>query len=248
PKVMYALAKSGFSQSYTYFTWRTTKRELTEYLTDLTSAEVAEFFRPCFWPTTPDIFPEHLHHGGRGAFVSRLVLAATLSSNYGIYGPSYELMESEPRPGSEELARNEKYQLRAWNLDDPRSLRHVVARLNRVRRGAPALQENRSLRFHRTDNEMVLCYSKRSADGKSVVLVVVNLDPRHEHSAWLDLDLDALGVEAGAAYQVHDLLGDERFFWSGARSYVEIDPERLPAYVFAVHRSLRSENQFEYFL
>jgi starch synthase (maltosyl-transferring) len=248
PKLMYALAKAGFAQSYTYFTWRTTKDEIREYLTELTRTDVAEFFRPNFWPTTPDIFPEHLHHAGRAAFVTRAVLAGTLSSSYGIYGPSYELMEHQPRTGAEELAQNEKYQLRDWDLEREDSLRHMLARLNRARQKAPALHDNRSLHFHRTDNERILCYSKRSADGSSTVLVVVNLDPRHKHGAWLDLDLAALGIAEGASFQVHDLLGDERALWNGARSYVELDPNVLPANVFAVRRSVRTENQFEYFL
>jgi starch synthase (maltosyl-transferring) len=163
PKLMYALAKAGFSQSYTYFTWRTTSTELTTYFEELTRTDAIEFFRPNLWPTTPDIFPEHLVYGGRAAFVLRVVLAGTLASSYGIYGPSYELMEHVPRQGPgpgqmiEELADNEKYQLRTWDLDREDSLRHVIARLNRIRRANPALHENRSLRFHPTDNELVLC-------------------------------------------------------------------------------------------
>jgi starch synthase (maltosyl-transferring) len=243
---MYALAKAGFSQSYTYFTWRTTRRELELYLDELTHTEVAEFLRPNLWPTTPDIFPEHLQHGGRAAFVARAVLAGTLSSTYGIYGPSYELMERVPRAGAEELARNEKYELRAWELDRPDSLRHLLARLNRVRRAHPALHGNRSLHFHRSDNELVLAYSKRA--GSDVVLTVVNLDPHHSHRAWLALDLDALGVGPDEAFQVHDLLGDARFQWRGPRAYVELDPGVMPAYVLELRRFARSENQFEYYL
>ena len=246
PKLMYALAKSGFSQSYTYFTWRTTKWELETYLRELASSPVADFFRPNLWPTTPDIFPEHLVHGGRAAFVQRLVLAATLGANYGIYGPSYELMESEPRPGVEELARNEKYQLRAWDLSRGDSLRPVLARINRIRRSLPALADMRSLRFHPTDNDLVLAYSKRRGD--SVALVVVNLDPYHAHRAWIDLDLDALGVPHDRTFQVHDLLSGARFSWRGARNFVELVPDQMPAHVFEVRRFARSENQFEYYL
>ncbi|MGH8310082.1 MAG: alpha-1,4-glucan--maltose-1-phosphate maltosyltransferase, partial [Steroidobacteraceae bacterium] len=141
PKLMYALTKGGFSQSYTYFTWRTTKHDIEQYCTEIAKAPVADFFRPNFWPTTPDIFPENLVHGGRAAFIARVIMAGTLSSNYGIYGPTYELMEAEPRPGVEELAKNEKYQLRAWNLDEPNSLRPVIARLNRIRKSHPALHD-----------------------------------------------------------------------------------------------------------
>jgi starch synthase (maltosyl-transferring) len=247
PKLMYALAKAGFSQSYTYFTWRTTKAELAAYATELACTPIAEFFRPNFWPTTPDIFPEHLVHGGRAAFVARLVLAGTLAASYGIYGPSFELGEHEPRPGAEELARNEKYQIRSWDLDRPGSLRHVIARLNRIRRSHPALHGNRTLRFHTTDNDLVICYSKHTADLRDIVLVVVNLDPHHTHRAWLTLDLAALGI-TGSAFQVHDLLGDAHYTWRDARNFVELDPDHSPAHVFEIKRFVRSENQFEYFL
>ena len=246
PKLMYALAKSGFSQSYTYFAWRTTKWELETYLTELASAPVADFFRPSFWPTTPDIFPEHLVHGGRAIFIQRAVLAATLAASWGIYGPSYELMENVQRPGVEELAHNEKYQVRSWELAKPDSLRHVIARLNRIRRDVPALRDLRSLRFHRTDNELVLCYSKRRGD--SLALVVVNLDPHHTHRAWLELDLAALGIATDHTFQVHDLLSGARFSWRGPHNFVELVPDEMPAHIFEVRRFARSENQFEYFL
>ena len=246
PKLTYALAKAGFSQSYTYFTWRTTKPELENYLEQLTQTELVEIFRPNFWPTTPDIFPEHLAHGGRAAFIARLVLAGTLSSNYGIYGPSYELMEAVPRAGTEELANNEKYTLRAWDLDRPDSLRHVIARFNQIRRAHPALHGNRSLRFHKTDNDLVIAYSKRTAD--DTVLVVVNLDPHHKHGTWIELALDELGLTADQAFQVHDLLGGARYTWRGPRSYVELVPQQMPAQIFEIRPFVRSENQFEYFL
>jgi starch synthase (maltosyl-transferring) len=248
PKLMYALAKAGFSQSYTYFTWRTTKAELEAYGIELARTDVTEFFRPNFWPTTPDIFPEHLVHGGRAAFVSRLVLAGTLAANYGIYGPSYELCESAPRPGAEELANNEKYQVRTWDLDRDGSLRHVIARLNRIRRAHPALHGNRSLRFHATDNEFVMCYSKHTPDRTDIVLIVVNLDPHHVHRAYLTLDLAALGIAGDEGFQAHDLLSDAHFTWRGARNFVELVPDHSPAHIFEVKRFVRSENQFEYYL
>jgi starch synthase (maltosyl-transferring) len=246
PTLMGALAKLGFSQSYTYFTWRTTKAELEQYAGSLAHGESAEYLRPCFWPTTPDIFPEHLVHGGRPAFVQRFVLAATLAASYGIYGPSYELGEHEPRPGVEELARNEKYQIRTWDLGRADSLRHVIARINQIRRAHPALQQNATLAFHRTDNDLVLAYSKRA--GRDVILVVVNLDPHHVHRAWLQLDLAALGIEADHTYQVHDLLGGGRYAWRGPRNFIELDPEQAPAHIFAIHAFVRSEQHFEYFL
>jgi starch synthase (maltosyl-transferring) len=246
PKLMYALAKCGFTQSYTYFTWRHTKKEFVRFMQELTQPPVADFYRPNFWPTTPDILPEHLQYGGRPAFVQRLVLAATLSSNYGIYGPAFELMEHLARPGSEEYAENEKYQLRAWNLDREGSLRDIVALVNRVRREHPALEDN-LIAFHRTENDQLLAYSKRSRDGTDVVLVVVNLDVNHTQSGFVDLDLLALGITSDEPFQVHDLLAEERYRWQGTRAYVRIDPHVLPASIFAIRRRLRSERDFDYF-
>ncbi|MEZ4297179.1 MAG: alpha-1,4-glucan--maltose-1-phosphate maltosyltransferase [Polyangiaceae bacterium] len=248
PKLMLSLAQAGFSQSYTYFTWRTTGAELTAYLTDLMRPEVANVFRPNFWPTTPDIFPEHLQHATRAAFTIRLILAATLSPSYGIYGPSYELMEKVPRHDAEELKDNEKYQIRKWNLDHPDSLRHVIAQVNRIRKANPAIKSFGSLRFHKTDNDLVLCYSRSSEDEKNLLLVVVNLDPRHTHSAWIDLDLEALGIAPDRPIQAHDLLGGDRYSWLGSRAYVELSPQLMPAHIFSIRRFVRTENMFEYFL
>ena len=246
PKLMYALAKGGFSQSYTYFTWRNTKQEFEAYLRELTRPPVSEFYRPNFWPNTPDILPEHLQHGGKPMFLLRLVLAATLSSNYGIYGPPFELMEHVARPGAEEYVDNEKFQLRSWNLDDPSSLRDVIALINRVRRENKALQQTNDITFHRTDNDALMAYSKRAED--NVVLVVANMDPRYRHAGWIDLDLDALGVRSGESFQVHDVLSDSRHHWSSSHVYVELDPALFPASIFVVRRKVRSERDFEYFL
>lgn len=246
PKMMYALGKSGFSQSYTYFTWRVTKHDIQAYLDELIKPPVADFYRPNFWPTTPDIFPEHLVHGGRAAFIGRFILASTLGASYGIYGPSYELMEQEPRPGVEELAKNEKYQIRTWDLANPDSLRPIIARVNQIRKSNPALADMRSLRFHKTDNDLVIAYSKQVGD--STILVAVNLDPHHTHRAWIDLDLAALGLTDDRTFQVHDLLSGARFSWRGRRNFVELVPEQMPAHIFELRKFARSENQFEYFL
>lgn len=232
PKLMYALAKLGFTQSYTYFTWRNTAWELREYMTELTQSRVSEYFRPNFWPNTPDILPEHLQHGGRPMFASRVILAGTLCSNYGIYGPAYELMEHVARPGSEEYIDNEKYEIKDWNLDDPESLRPLIERLNRVRRENPALHGNASLHFHPTDNEMLLCYSKHDASKENVILTVVNLDPDWTQGGFVTLDLEVLGIDPHASYQVHDLLGEERYLWTGAHNFVQLDPQILPAHIF----------------
>ena len=247
PKLMYALAKGGFTQSYTYFTWRHTKAEFTAYMNELTRPPVSDFYRPNFWPNTPDILPEHLQFGGRPMFVQRLVLAATLSSSYGIYGPAFELMEHVARPGAEEYIDNEKFELKTWNVDREDSLRHVITRINRIRRENPALQDNARLIFHPTDNDQLLCFSK--SDGQdNVVIVVVNLDNHHRHSGWIDLDLAALGIAPDERFQVHDELGEARYQWTGPRNYVELDPSIMPAHVFRVRRKIRTEHDFEYFL
>jgi starch synthase (maltosyl-transferring) len=249
PKVMYQLAKLGFSQSYTYFAWRNTKWEITEYMRQLTRGEAAEFFRPNFWPNTPDILTEALQHGGRPVFMSRLALAATLSSSYGIYGPAYELLVSAARhEGSEEYLDSEKYEIRHWDLRPAEAFRDYVARLNRIRRENEALQSNHGLEFHTVDNEELVAYSKASRDGGNVVLVVVNLDPHHTQSGWLELPLDRLGIEADRPYQMHELLTGARYLWHGPRNFVQIDPHHVPAHVFRLRRKVRTERDFDYFL
>ena len=232
PKLMYALAKVGFTQSYTYFTWRNQSWELRDYMHELVHTPVAEFFRPNFWPNTPDILPQHLQHGGRPAFIGRLVLAATLSANYGIYGPAFELMDHVARPGSEEYLDNEKYQLRAWKLDDPRSLRALVRRINRIRRQNPALQRNEGFSVHASDNPALFAYSKRSSG--NTVLVVVNLDWHQRQGGHLTLDLAALGLSGDATFRVHDLIGDGEYDWHGSRNYVDLDPHVIPVHVFRI--------------
>jgi starch synthase (maltosyl-transferring) len=249
PKVMYRLAKLGFSQSYTYFTWRNTKAELTQYFTDLNRGELSDFFRPNLWPNTPDILTEYLQYGGLPAFQTRLVLAATLGANYGIYGPAFELCEHEARePGSEEYLNSEKYEIKQRDLDRPDSLRNLIARINRIRRTHAALQSNESLFFHDVDNDELLCYSKTTADFNDVILVVVNLDPQHVQSGWVDLRLDRVGIHPEIPYQVHDLLTEARYLWHGPRNYVELNPAVVPAHVFLVRRRLRTERQFDYYM
>jgi starch synthase (maltosyl-transferring) len=249
PKVMYRLSRLGFTQSYTYFAWRNTRPELTEYFTELTQTDVREHYRPHLWTNTPDILTEYLQLGGRPAFIARLVLAATLGAGYGIYGPAFELCEHRPREhGSEEYLDSEKYELKQWPLDRPDSLRQIIARVNQIRRDHPALHGDRSLRFHGVDNDQLICYSKGTDDLASVVLVVVNLDPHHPQAGWTALDLGALGVAPEQPYQVHDLLTDARFIWHGARNYVELDPGKIPAHIFRVRRRVRTEQQFEYYL
>ena len=248
PKVMYRLAKIGFTQSYTYFTWRNTKPELIAYLTELTQTGVKEYFRPNFWPNTPDILPEYLQYGGRPAFMIRLVLAATLSSSYGIYGPPFEVCLHEAIAGKEEYLNSEKYEIRHWIWDKPGSLRDFIARVNRIRKENPALQTQWSLRFYEVDNESLLFYAKMSEDLSDIILVVVNLDPFHTQSGWVKVPIEAWGLEAHQPYLVHDLLSDDKYIWQGERNYVELNPQVLPAGIFRVRKRLRRETDFDYFL
>jgi starch synthase (maltosyl-transferring) len=249
PKVMYQLAKLGFTQSYTYFAWRNTKWELAEYFTELTQTEVREYFRPNLWPNTPDILTEYLQMGGRPAFMVRLVLAATLGASYGIYGPAFELYENRPKePGSEEYLDSEKYEIKNWDITSPGSLADFIGRVNRIRRENPALQGNWGLLFHPTDNDQLICYSKQTEDLSNIIVVVVNLDPHHKHSGWVELPLQTLEIDSRQPFHVHDLLSDERYLWHGNRNYVELDPRVVPAHIFRLRRRIRTEHDFDYFM
>jgi starch synthase (maltosyl-transferring) len=249
PRVMHRLAKIGFTQSYTYFAWRNTKWEITRYFEELSKHASREYFRPNLWPNTPDILTEYLQFGGRAAFMTRALLAATLGASYGIYGPAFELMEDEPRePGSEEYLDSEKYQVRQWDLGRPDSLKPFLATLNRIRRDNPALHGDWSLRFLEIDNEQLIAYSKATPDLSNVIVVVANLDPHNAHEGWLELPLEALGLDPGAAYRMHDLLGGGNFLWRGARNFVRLDPAGAVAHVFRVRRHVRTERDFDYYL
>jgi len=233
PRMMYRLAKLGFTQSYTYFAWRNTKWELTRYMEELAHGEVREYFRPNFWPNTPDILTEALQSGKRPTYMARLVLAATLSSNYGIYGPAFELMEHRPREeGSEEYLNSEKYEIRDWDLKRPDSLGDFIARVNRIRNGNPALHRNETIRFHPVDNDQILAYSKTDPSGDNRILTVVSLDPDHRQSGWLDLDPGTVGIGEEAPFLADDRLGGDRYLWEGRRHYVELDPAVCPAHIF----------------
>jgi starch synthase (maltosyl-transferring) len=237
PAVMYRLAKLGFSQSYTYFTWRTTKDELTSYFNELTQTDLREYFRPNLWPNTPDILSEFLQVGGRPAFMIRLILAATLGASYGIYGPAFELCENAPlQPGSEEYLNSEKYELKHRDLNSARSLKDLIARINRIRKDNAALQSNHSLHFHGTDNPAVICFSKTTEDLSDVIVVILNLDYLRAQTAWVNLDLGSIGLDADHPFEVHDLLGEGNYLWRGSRNYVELTPESLPAHILRVRR------------
>lgn len=235
PKLMYRLAKLGFSQSYTYFTWRYGKQDFVDYLTELTRTEVREFFRPNLWPNTPDILPEHLQQGNRAAFMARYVLAATLSSNTGIYGPAYELLEHVPhKPGGEEYSDSEKYEIRTWDLERADSLREFIGRVNRARHQNPALQATNNLRFHPVANDHLLCYSKLATDPHNLVVVVVNLDFENAQQGMIDLPLAELGLAGDRPMKVEDLVGGRTFNWQPGSNFVRLDPHSQPAHVFRV--------------
>ncbi|HEY4086070.1 MAG TPA: maltotransferase domain-containing protein [Bryobacteraceae bacterium] len=249
PHVMERLARLGFSQSYTYFSWRNTKREITDYFTYLNQTPLRDYFRANLWPNTPDILPETLQIGGRPAFMVRLLLAATLGANYGIYGPAFELVENTPRaPGSEEYLNSEKYELKQWDIHSASSLRDFIARINRIRRENSALQNDQSLRFHETDNPNLICYSKAGDDSGNIIVIVVNLDWAHTQAGWVTLDLKALGIDGSRSFEVQDLLSGSRFLWNGPREYVELAPLSLPGHILRVRRWARTERDFDYFL
>ncbi len=249
PKVMFRLAKVGFTQSYTYFAWRNTASELAQYFTELSQPPVREFFRANLWPNTPDILTEYLQTGGRPAFAARFILAATLGANYGIYGPAFELCEGRARePGSEEYLDSEKYQIRAWDWDSPDSLRELITLVNKVRQENPALQSDRGLRFHATENEQLVAFTKSTPDLADVVLTVVNVDPHHTQAGMVTLPIEELGIRRDRGYQAHELLSGARYLWNGPRNFVEINPHAIPAQIFRFRRRLRSEHDFEYFL
>lgn len=242
PHVMYGLAKRGFTQSYTYFTWRNTKEELTSYLEEITRPPISEFFGPNFWPNTPDILHKTLQEGGRPAFMLRLILAATLSSNYGIYGPAYELGENlpaKPAPGrteSEEYLNSEKYEIRRRDRNAPGSLVPLITLLNSIRRANPALQANASLHFHGIDNPNLLCYSKSTTALGNTILVVVNLDAFNQQTGWTDLNLEAIGIATEEDFQVEDLLTGRSYVWRSRRNFVLLQPGIHPAHIFRVVR------------
>ena len=235
PKMMKALAKAGFNQSYTYFTWRNSKQELIEYFTELTQTEMSEYFRPNLWPNTPDILPFVLQEGGRTAFMIRVLLAATLSPLYGIYS-GYELCENEALPGREEYLDSEKYQFKERDWDAPGNIKDWISRLNKIRKQNRALQLYTNLRFHNADNEAVLFYSKMTAARDNIILVVVNLDPHRKENSFVHVPVEQFGQMESDEYRVQDLLSGTTYTWRGQRNYVELDPPVQPAHIFLVRR------------
>jgi starch synthase (maltosyl-transferring) len=248
PKVLYRLAKLGFTQSYNYFPWRNTKDELETYFTELTQPPAVDFLRANLWPNTPDILPQFLQTDGQAAFAIRCILAATLGASYGIYGPAFEVCENAPRePGSEEYLNSEKYEIKHWDLAAGRQLEGLLTRLNQIRRENPALQSNRNLRFHHTDNPQLIAYTKTSDDGSDDILCVVNLSPHYTHSGWLDLPLADFHLDTQRSYQMHDLLSEARYLWKGEKNYIELNPARTSAHIFRLRRLVKTEHDFDYY-
>ncbi len=248
PKVMYRLAKLGFSQSYTYFSWRNTAGEMEQYLRELTTAPVRDFFRPNFWPNTPDILPEFLQYGGKPAFVIRFVLASTLSASYGIYGPPFELFINGAVPGKEEYIDSEKYEVRCWDWNNPNHMRDLIAAVNAIRRENPALQSTWNVRFCRCDNDNILAYIKATDDRSNILLVAVSFDPFKPQTGKIRLPLDELGIVPGHPFLVHDLLSAENSIWHGEWNEVELSPKGMPARIFRLRPRLRREQDFDYFM
>ena len=242
PKVMARLAKGGFNQSYTYFTWRNTKKDLQEYLIELTTTEVKEYMRPNFWPNTPDILHEELQAGHRSTFIARMVLAATLSSNYGMYGPAYELCEHVPvRKGKEEYLDSEKYEIKQWDMDRPGNIRAEITAVNRIRMENAALQQTSNIEFVRVDagegceHDMLMAYVKRSPDDENIILTVVNLDSQNTHTGWLRFPLEKFELPHTHHFRVEDLISGRTYEWDGEWNYIELNPEYMPAHIFKVH-------------
>ncbi len=234
PKMMYQLAKVGFTQSYTYFTWRNTKAEIIEYVEELTKTSVSEFFRPCFWMNTPDILPFHLQSGKESVFITRLFLASTLSSNYGFYGPVYELMVHEALPGREEYLNSEKYEIRHWEWDKDTRVSMLVAIINKARRENPALQYTNNIEFLPIHNDHLLAYYKESPDGSNKLICVANLHPDYTQSGFVQVPLERIGKSEGQDFIVHDLLNDARYTWNKRWNYVELNPSILPCHLFRI--------------
>ncbi|NTW68673.1 MAG: alpha-1,4-glucan--maltose-1-phosphate maltosyltransferase [Chlorobiaceae bacterium] len=241
PKLMARLAKAGYSQSYSYFTWRNTKHDLQAYLHELTTSELRHFMRPNFWPNTPDILPDELQSGNRTTFTIRMVLAATLSSNYGMYGPAYELCEHLPvAAGKEDYLDSEKYEIKQWDLDRPGNIRAEITRINRIRKDNAALQQTNEISFVRIEasegheDDYLMGYVKRSADNSNIILTVVNLDHSNTRGGWLRFPLELFGLSHQHPFKVEDLLSGMSYDWNGEWNYVEVNPWVMPAHIFRV--------------
>jgi starch synthase (maltosyl-transferring) len=248
PKLMQRLAKIGFDQSYTYFTWRNTKYEIEQYLTELTQTEIAEYMRSNFWPNTPDILPQYLQFSSRAAFIIRLILAATLSSNYGIYGPAYELCVSQAIEDKEEYLNAEKYELKKWDTNQKGNIKSLIERINRCRNENPALQSTRNVHFLNIHNDMIIAFFKTTEDLSNIIVTTINIDPYHKQAGTINLPLEKFGMDETNLYMLNDLLSNDKYIRQGRRIYIELDPNIMPAHIFKLHKLLKHENDFDYFM
>jgi starch synthase (maltosyl-transferring) len=236
PRVMERLAKLGFTQSYTYYTWRNSPQELREYMEELTQTEMRDYFRPNFWPNTPDINPPILQAGGEPAHITRLVMAATLSSNYGLYGPVYEFGIATPIQGKEEYLDSEKYEIKHWDWGKLTKIREVITSLNRIRKTNPALQTTWNVAFGKSENPAFVCYAKWSSDFSNKIIVVVNLDEHNTQGGWVQVPLHKLNMGDGQ-YVVHDLITERKYTWTGEWNFVELRPREMPVHVLRIEDS-----------
>lgn len=234
PRVMEELAKIGFNQSYTYFTWRNTKEEFIEYVTQLTKTEMREYYRPNFWPNTPDILPISLENRDEPSFIIRLFLAGTLSSNYGIYGPLFEFGLNEAYPGKEEYIYSEKYEIKTWDWSRSTKIKDMISLLNRIRKENPALQSTWNIEFNETDNDQLICYTKIDQLTENKIMVVINMDPYHSHSGWVKVPLKDLEISEHESFSVHDLLTGASYIWQDEWNYVELHPQAIPAHILKI--------------
>ena len=234
PRLMERLAKVGFTQSYSYFTWRNTKQDLEEYLTELTTTEMRHYMRPNFWPNTPDILHEELVHGGENKHIIRLLLAATLSSNYGLYGPVYEFGINEPFPGKEEYIDNEKYEIKHWDWTTLTRIGEVMLHVNSIRKSNRALQQTGNIAFAQTTNDQIICYVKQDEASGNTLIIVLNLDPWNTQAANVTVPASMLGHTALSRYRVHDLLSGNTYVWQDGTNYVQLNPYEMPAHIFQV--------------
>lgn len=245
PRVMERLGKIGFTQSYTYFTWRNTKEEITEYLTELTQTDMRDYYRPNFWPNTPDILPEIIQNGGGQSAIQKVILAGTLSSSYGLYGPVYEYGVNEPVPGREEYLYSEKYEIKHWDWNMETRTRDVITLLNRIRNDNPALQTTWNIHFGKTDNDQIICYAKTDDEQKNILIMAVNLDPYHTQDGYIQVPLHKIGLSYDHPYTVYDLLSDEKYQWQGEWNYVKLNPHMMPAHIFLVQNAVKVKRELK---
>ncbi|MVN21695.1 alpha-1,4-glucan--maltose-1-phosphate maltosyltransferase [Mucilaginibacter arboris] len=235
PRIMERLGKAGFNQSYTYFTWRNTKKEIEEYMTELTKTEMRYYYRPNFWPNTPDILPPALINGGENAHIIRLILAATLSSNYGLYGPVYEFGINEPHGTKEEYVDNEKYEIKHWNWAQYTRIGEIITRVNKIRKENTALHSTWNIDFAETTNDQIICYVKTDAATGNSLIIVVNLDVFNMQSAQVKIPMPKLNIGYDEPYVVKDLLSGSKYTW-GELNFVELNPYLMPAHIFKVEK------------